>query len=104
MGRPSSRSGERGLPAVRATLVSPLLRGRDGVLAQRRSAAACENDEGPGEYRLHDLGRQRGLVGVRLLALEFVLNGPTLDSHFDFADGQRLSFRHFLDDDLTRVL
>ncbi|MFO1881463.1 hypothetical protein QOT71_24810 [Pseudomonas aeruginosa] len=23
----------------------------------------CENDEGPGEYRLHDLGRQRGLVG-----------------------------------------
>lgn len=64
----------------------------------------CENDEGPGEYRLHDLGRQRGLVGVRLLALEFVLNGPTLDSHFDFADGQRLSFRHFLDDDLTRVL
>ncbi|OTF53932.1 hypothetical protein B9G40_05035, partial [Pseudomonas aeruginosa] len=24
--------------------------------------------------------------------------------HFDFADGQRLSFRHFLDDDLTRVL
>ncbi|MDI2534385.1 hypothetical protein OLM94_13310, partial [Pseudomonas aeruginosa] len=50
----------------------------------------CENDEGPGEYRLHDLGRQRGLVGVRLLALEFVLNGPTLDSHFDFADGQRL--------------
>ncbi|WP_263472921.1 hypothetical protein [Pseudomonas aeruginosa] len=36
--------------------------------------------------------------------LEFVLNGPTLDSHFDFADGQRLSFRHFLDDDLTRVL
>lgn len=64
----------------------------------------CENDEGPGEYRLHDLGRQRGLAGVRLLALEFVLNGPTLDSHFDFADGQRLSFRHFLDDDLTRVL
>ncbi|WP_171450902.1 hypothetical protein [Pseudomonas aeruginosa] len=64
----------------------------------------CENDEGPGEYRLHDLGRQRGLIGVRLLALEFVLNGPTLDSHFDFADGQRLSFRHFLDDDLTRVL
>lgn len=29
----------------------------------------CENDEGPGEYRLHDLGRQRGLAGVRLLAL-----------------------------------
>ncbi|MGC3456462.1 hypothetical protein ACPTJO_30265, partial [Pseudomonas aeruginosa] len=36
----------------------------------------CENDEGPGEYGLHDLGRQRGLAGVRLQARVFVVNRP----------------------------